>query len=253
MKTHSSTYWTDYFTCNAQIDRIDWSMKPELTREEKASILKSLKAWQLAETGEGEHLMHVSRIYGQKIDDPVYPKAAALFIKEEQKHGANLGRYIDLIAEKRLQKNWDDSLFRQIRYFNNSMELWTITVLIVESAAQLFYQALKDATNCKLLKQICTDILIDEAAHIQFQKERLYIICSHKSAFSRWIACKAYACFFIGTSLVIWLAHRKLFKAGKLNFALYFKKMKRKLSKVAGKKVFYENEERKSLLSSPSY
>lgn len=56
------------------------------------------------------------------------------------------------------------------------MELWTLIVLIVESTAQIFYQALKDATNCPLLKQVCTDILIDEAHHITFQTERLALI-----------------------------------------------------------------------------
>ncbi|MNK76687.1 hypothetical protein D3C87_962630 [compost metagenome] len=253
MKTHSSAYWINYFEKNVQINRIDWTLNPVVTNEEKRNIIKSLKAWQLAETGDGKHLMQVSKKYAAKINDSEYPKAAQLFIKEEQKHGANLGRYLDLIHVKRLEKNWDDSLFRQVRYFNSSMELWTITVLIVESAAQIFYQALKDATNCPLLKQICTDILIDEAAHIQFQKERLYIICSQKNAFLRWIACTAYACFFMATSLVIWLAHRKLFKAGHLNFSKYYIKMKNKLRKVASKKALCKAESKTELQTTLSY
>ena len=253
MKTHSSTHWINYFTQNAKIDRIDWTLGAHITKEEKDNIVKSLKAWQLAETGDGKHLMHVSEKYAAKINDTKYPIAANLFIKEEQKHGANLGSYLDLIQVKRLQKNWDDTLFRQVRYFNSSMELWTITVLIVESAAQIFYQALKDATNCPLLKQICTDILIDEAAHIQFQKERLYIICSQKSALSKWIACTAYACFFMGTSLVIWFAHKRLFKAGRLKFIKYFNKMKSKLNKVAGKKVLFNIQAEPDLKASPSF
>ncbi|KIA90299.1 hypothetical protein OC25_24560 [Pedobacter kyungheensis] len=253
MKTHSSTYWINYFLENATINRIDWTLEPLINSKEKDNILKSLKAWQLAETGDGKHLMHVSKKYAQKVNDPEYPEAVNLFIKEEQKHGANLGKYLDLIGVKRLEKNWDDSLFRQVRYFNSSMELWTITVLTVESAAQIFYQALKDATNCQLLKQICTDILIDEAAHIQFQKERLYIICSQKNAFSRWLACLAYACFFTGTSLVIWLAHRKLFKAGHLNFSKYHFKMKNKLRKVASQKVLFETDTEAQLQTSPLF
>jgi hypothetical protein len=35
------------------------------------------------------------------------------------------------------------------------METWTLAVIVVESAAQIFYQSLKDATGCRLLKQIC--------------------------------------------------------------------------------------------------
>jgi hypothetical protein len=116
------------------------------------------------------------------------------------------------------------------------MELWTIAVITVECAAQIFYQALKDATDCTLLKQICTDILIDEAAHITFQRERLYIIFNQKNFFSKWIAYHTYFCFFISTSLVVWFEHKTFFKAGKF-----------KLGKVAGKSALYEKEEEPGL------
>ena len=95
-------------------------------------------------------------------------KAVDLFIQEEQKHGENLGKYLDAIGEARVKSDFGDSLFRSVRYFNTSMELWTITVIIVESAAQVFYQSLHDATGCDLLKEICVDILKDEAHHIKF-------------------------------------------------------------------------------------
>jgi len=239
MKTHSSQYWTDYFTENATVNRVDWKLKPVLTELEKSNILKSLQAWQLGETSEGEHLQHAAQKYAREINDIYYPNAVKLFIKEEQKHGNNLGKYLDLIEAPRIKKDWGDSLFRKIRYYNTNMELWTIAVITVESAAQIFYQALKDATQCKLLKQICTDILIDEAAHIMFQKERLYIIFSNKKPISKFIAYHAYSCFFICTSLVVWFAHQKLFKAGKINFFKYFSKMKLKLKKVAGRTTLH--------------
>jgi hypothetical protein len=247
MKTHSSAYWTNYFSNNAKIMRVDWTIKPEISDLEKQKMLKSLQAWQLGETSEGKHLIYASKKYARAINDDGYLNAVKLFIKEEQKHGNNLGEYLDLIKEKRVKKDWGDTLFRKIRYFNTNMELWTIAVITVESAAQIFYQALKDATNCTLLKQICTDILIDEAAHITFQRERLYIIFNNKSSFSKWIAYHAYSCFFICTSLVVWFAHKTLFKAGKLNFYRYFNKMKFKLVKVAGKSALYEKEEQPGL------
>lgn len=242
MKIHSSTFWTDYFESNSKIDRVDWTLDPKICDVERKKILKSLQAWQLGETSEGEHLIYAAEKYSKSINDFEYPNAVKLFIKEEQKHGNNLGLYLDLIAEQRIKKDWGDSLFRKVRYFNTNMELWTIAVITVESAAQIFYQALKDATNCTLLKQICTDILIDEAAHITFQRERLYIIFSKKNFFSKQVAYYAYSCFFICTSLVVWFAHKTLFKAGKLNFERYFKKMKFKLAKVAGKSVLYDLE-----------
>ncbi|WP_316827752.1 ferritin-like domain-containing protein [Pedobacter miscanthi] len=243
MKTQTSAYWTNHFLTNSKINRIDWTLKPEISDSEKQNILKSLQAWQLGETSEGKHLINASKKYAKTINDEEYLEAVKLFIKEEQKHGNNLGKYLDLIKEKRVKKDWGDTLFRKIRYFNTNMELWTIAVITVESAAQIFYQALKDATNCTLLKQICTDILIDEAAHITFQRERLYIIFNQKSAFSKWIAYHAYSCFFICTSLMVWFAHKKLFKAGKLNFNRYMQKMKFKLTRVAGKDILFEDKE----------
>ncbi|MDQ1142276.1 ferritin-like domain-containing protein [Pedobacter agri] len=246
MQTHSSLYWKKYFTRNASVKRIDWQLKPQLTKFEKSKIIKSLQAWQLGETSEGEHLLQAAKKYALKTNDNEYPDAVKLFIKEEQKHGNNLGKYLDLIDEPRITKDWGDTMFRKIRYYNTNMELWTIAVITVESAAQIFYQALKDASNCTLLKQICTDILIDEAAHITFQKERLYIIFSGKNSISKFIAYHAYTCFFICTSLVIWFAHQKLFKAGRLNFFKYFQKMMRKLNKVAGTAVLYHTENKTS-------
>lgn len=252
MQTHSTQYWTNYFSKNAMIKRVNWELEPMLTIEEKANILKSLQTWQLGETSEGEHLLHAAKKYALEIDDKEYPNAVKLFIKEEQKHGNNLGKYLDLIKEPRIKKDWGDSIFRKIRYYNTNMELWTIAVITVESAAQIFYQALKDSTNCSLLKQICTDILIDEAAHITFQKERLYIIFSQKNTFIKFLAYYAYSCFFLCTSIVIWFAHKKLFRSGRLTFLKYFIKMKNKLTKVAGKAILYDLENEKSYQYAPS-
>jgi hypothetical protein len=150
---HTSNYWVQYFTDNVRHKRINWNLAPSITQDEIAVILPSLQAWQLGETSEGEHLIAVSTKYSEKINDPEYVSAVKLFIKEEQKHGNNLGRYLDKIQQLRVKKNWGDTLFRKVRYFNTSMETWTLAVIVVESAAQIFYQSLKDATDCCLLKQ----------------------------------------------------------------------------------------------------
>ena len=117
------------------------------------------------------------------------------------------------------------------------MEIWTLAVITVESAAQVFYQCLKNATNCTLLKQICTDILIDEAFHIDFQTERMAVIFNSKSIFSRLVSRNIYPVFFFTTSLVVWLAHKRLFKAGGTNFKGYMRKMKFKYLKTLGKVI----------------
>jgi len=211
---HSSYFWKDHFRENLTKQRIDWETKPQVTEAEKKEILYSLKAWQLGETSDGSHLLAAAAKYAGKIGDADYVDAVKLFIKEEQKHGNNLGKYIDSIGEQRVKKDWGDTLFRKVRYLNKSMELWTIAVIIVESAAQIFYQALHDATKCKLLRSICNDILLDEAHHIKFQNERMCIIFRQKSFYNRAISVGVYGILFFATIHAIWFGHKKSFMAG---------------------------------------
>lgn len=233
MKT--SEQWLEHFRQNLKEQRIDWTLDPDIKDHELKNILASLQAWQLGETSEGKNLLHASTLYARSINDVHYPEAVKLFIKEEQKHGNNLGKYLDLIDQPRIKKDWGDSLFRYIRYFNSSMELWTLAVITVESTAQIFYQSLKSATECKLLKQICTDILIDEAAHIDFQFERFLTIYESKSKTSRFFRYNFYKLFYFSTILVVWFAHKKAFKAGGNSFNKYWLKMSLKFKKTIGK------------------
>ncbi|RYY33241.1 MAG: ferritin-like domain-containing protein [Sphingobacteriaceae bacterium] len=229
---HTSQYWIKHFQANALQHRVNWKTSPDITETETANILSSLQAWQLGETSEGLHLIAAATKYANKVNDPAYIDAIKLFIKEEQKHGNNLGRYLDSINKPRVKNDWGDSLFRKIRYFNTSMELWTLAVITVESTAQIFYQALKNATNCSLLKQICTDILIDEAYHITFQTERMDIIYQHKTAFEKAWRAPAYRLFFYATAMLVWFANKKMFKAGGLNFKFYCRKMSYKYART---------------------
>jgi hypothetical protein len=230
MKT--SAQWAAYFQANLQVKRINWDQSPQITPEEQRTILASLQAWQLGETSDGKNLLKASARYAERQGDADYVKAVRLFIREEQKHGANLGTYLDLVGKPRIKNDWGDTLFRKIRYFNTSMELWTLAVITVESAAQIFYQCLKDATKCRLLQEICTDILIDEEEHIYFQQERLGAIYSEKGRFLKIFTLYAYPIFFFCTALTVWAAHRKVFKAGNNGLRLFLIAMKQKYIQI---------------------
>jgi hypothetical protein len=229
---NTSKNWIAHFKSNSSQQRVNWKLRPTIAEKEIRTILHSTQAWQLGETSDGQHLLRAAALYAKKIGDPDYVEAVQLFIREEQKHGNNLGKYLDAINRERIKNNWGDTLFRKIRYFNTSMEIWTLAVITVESTAQIFYHALKQATNCTLLKQICTDILIDEAYHIQFQTERMEIISEHKSVAGKVICRSFYGLFFFSTALVVWFAHRKLFIAGGTGFKKYLRKMKFKYLKT---------------------
>ncbi|MDZ4847106.1 MAG: ferritin-like domain-containing protein [Chitinophagales bacterium] len=222
---HTSEFWKSHFQVNLTRQRVDWNLKPEISASAREQILYSLKAWQLGETSDGAHLLAAAKKYAVSIGDEAYVDAVKLFIHEEQKHGNNLGKYIDLLGEKRMNKDWGDTLFRKIRYFNTNMELWTITVIIVESAAQVFYQALHDATDCPLLRSICKDILIDEAHHIKFQNERLFLIFQRKGFYNKAFSLLAYALLFFGTIHAIWFAHNIALKAGGVDKTSFMRMM----------------------------
>ncbi len=224
---HTSNYWIGHFKANALEKRVNWDIIPTITPGEIVTVLPSLQAWQLGETSEGKHLIAASEKYAFKIAAPKYVDAVRLFIKEEQKHGNNLGMYLDKIGQPRIKQDWGDTLFRKVRYFNTNMGLWTLAVIVVESTAQIFYQTLKEATGCELLN-ICSDILIDEAYHITFQTEGLAIIFDERTPFSKAWREIAYKYFFYATSLLVWFAHRKLFKAGGNTFVSYTRKMEYK-------------------------
>lgn len=230
MKT--SNQWILHFQESAKQQRVDWSLDTEISNEEISTIYRSLQAWQLGETSDGRHLLKAATQYAAQINDPAYIEALSLFIKEEQKHGNNLGTYLDRIGKPRIKADWGDTLFRKVRYFNTNMEIWTLAVIVVESTAQIFYQSLKDATQCKLLQQICTDILIDEAHHIVFQTERFSIIFKSKTPFWRAVSHRLYYFFFFSTAVIVWMAHKKLFKAGGNTFKKYLIKMKYKYNKI---------------------
>jgi len=221
----TSKNWIAHFKANALEQRVNWQLQPQITAEEITAILPSLQAWQLGERSEGRNLIIASTKYARAIGDTDYVDAVKLFIKEEQKHGGNLGRYLHLIDQPLIEKDWGDSLFRKVRYMNTSMEAWTLAVIVVESTAQIFYQALKDASKCELLKQICTDILMDEAHHITFQTERLATIFDGKNLAEKILRRWFYKVFFYSASTLVWFAHRRLFKAGGNTFSGYSKKM----------------------------
>jgi hypothetical protein len=222
----TSKNWIAHFRANALEQRVNWNIEPSITPEEVKAILPSLQAWQLGETSEGRNLIRAATKYARTIGDTDYVEAVKLFIKEEQKHGNNLGKYLQLIEKPLVEKDWGDSLFRQVRYMNTSMEAWTVAVIVVESAAQIFYQAMKDATKCQLLQEICADILTDEAYHITFQTERLTTIFESKNTLGKTLRRPFYMLFFLCTAVLVWFAHRQLFKAGGNTFRGYVRKMR---------------------------
>jgi hypothetical protein len=151
-----SEEWRRYYLANAAEQRaIPWGLGADASDIEISAIIESLKAWQLGETSDGSHLRRAAREYVERTGDLLFMEVADLFIKEEQRHGEMLGRFIDLAGEDRIRKDWGDTLFRAVRYSLGTMESWATPVIMVETLALVYYRAIHDATSSRVLRAVC--------------------------------------------------------------------------------------------------
>lgn len=223
-RLRTTSAWVDYFRANAATSRaVPWTNGAEVTDAERTAIGRSLQGWQLGETSEGRHLRAAAARYAERVGDADYPIAIELFIREEQRHGAMLGRFLDLAGIGRLKADWGDSLFRAARYCLTDMEVWTTPVVMVETLALVYYNAIRRATASRVLQTICRQILADEVPHIRFQCERLAQIFRRRSRFGYWFTLLAQRLGFFGVMLLVWLGHRRALRTGGYSWRRYWR------------------------------
>jgi hypothetical protein len=216
--------WCRYFKRNAACERtIPWELGADATLAELARIVPSLRGWQLGETSDGSHLLAAAANYARKVNDPAFLDAVRLFIREEQRHGENLGRFLDAAGVPRARFDWGDWLFRSVRYFLPSMEVWATPVVMVETHAMVYYNALRRATRSRVLRAICRQILSDEVPHIRFQCERLAILHRNRRSGSLALTRLVHKLLFTGITLAIWAGHRRALRAGGYNFSRFWR------------------------------
>src|SRR5436190_23547737 len=105
----SSADWLAYFRANlADEPAVPWERGAEVAADELAPIARSLQGWQLGETSDGRHLLAAMRRYAERVGDPAYVEAVEWFIREEQRHGESLGRWLDLAGVGRRSRDWGD-------------------------------------------------------------------------------------------------------------------------------------------------
>ncbi len=223
LQMNTSAEWVEHFLVSERTERrFAWEKGAQVTPEEVAEIRDSLRAWQLGETSDGAHLMAAARLYAARVRDPRFIEAVRLFIREEQRHGENLGRFLDLAGVPRAKKDWGDSLFRAARYALRSMEAWVTPVVMVETHALIYYNAIRQATKSPLLRDICAQILIDEVPHIRFQCQRIAILHRHRASWLRRLTLALHRPAFAAMTMTIWLAHRRALRAGGYPFPKFW-------------------------------
>ncbi|MEZ6139162.1 MAG: ferritin-like domain-containing protein [Zavarzinella sp.] len=219
-----SSEWVTYYEQNArELREIPWETGAGTSDEELATISASLRGWQLGETSDGSHLLAAAKHYAITINDPEFIDAVRLFIAEEQRHGGDLGKFLDLAGIKRAESDWGDTLFRKIRYAFPRMEVWATPVVMVETHAMVYYNALRRATKSPVLRRICEQILADEVAHIRFQCERLAILHRRRSKLLLQLTMVFHRIAFTAITIAVWVGHRKVLRAGGYNFHRFWR------------------------------
>jgi hypothetical protein len=220
----TSAEWLAHFRANAAATRpLPWEGGAGVAPEELAPLARSLQGWQLGETSDGRHLRAAAARYAERTNDPDYVEAVGWFIREEQRHGAMLGRFLDLAGPGRVQADWGDRLFRAARYCLTNIEVWTTPVVMVETLALVYYNAVRRATGSRLLRAICGQILADEVPHLRFQCERLAALFRGRPRFLLLLTLLAHRGFFLGIVALVWLGHRRALRAGGYGWRRYWR------------------------------
>jgi hypothetical protein len=224
LRPKTGAEWLAWFRANAARCRpVPWERGAEVTPAELTAIARSLQGWQLGETSDGRHLWVAAARYAERINDPDYLRAVELFIREEQWHGEMLGRFLDLAGAGRRAADWGDRLFRIARYFVTDMEVWTTPVVMVETLAMVYYNAIRRATRSAVLAAVCSQILADEVPHVRFQCERLAALFRRRGKVGFRLTMLAHRACFVVIVLLVWAGHRRALRAGGYGWRRYWR------------------------------
>ena len=205
----NSRLWLTYFSLNAVAPRgIPWEVGADLSGDEALWVAPSLQEFQLGESSEGRRLLAAASAWAARHDDEELPRVMSLFIAEEQRHAAELGRYLMLNGHRLRWRTTGDSCFRLLRRFSGRLEVSLSVLLTAEIIGYVYYRALRAGTGSALLRAICETFLRDEAAHLVFHTDQLGRMRRDRSRVGMWITRGMSIALMVTTCVVVWLRHR---------------------------------------------
>jgi hypothetical protein len=214
----TSQQWVAYFRKNGKrLTELPWERGADWTEEERDALRASLQDFQLGESSQGRFLLAQADRYAQRCNDPAYLEAMRLFVTEEQRHGALLGRFLTLADVPLAQHTKLNLAFRLIRRIFG-LEWFIFVLVTAELIGRVYYRAVRAATNSIVLRAICDQLLRDEAMHIRFHCERLAHLGRGRWGWTsamRWFGRRL---LFHAASLLVWIKHRPALRAGGLTF-----------------------------------
>ncbi len=206
--------WTLYFRRNKESLRtIGWDDTYKLTLKEREDVYGSIRMFQKGESSEAKHIFKKAERYLRNREDKSYMTALRLFIDEEHRHSRDLKKIMDLQGIPPLRSHWVDEIFRRLRNLGG-IETSITVLLTAEIIATVYYEALKNCTQCGPLRQLCDQILHDEEKHIHFQSVGLSQFYLNRSRFINHFLSLIKMLLLMGTITVTWLTIRRTLRAG---------------------------------------
>jgi hypothetical protein len=204
----TSSDWLQYFQFNQKkLLTIPWDSLYQLTAQERATISQSICKFQFGASSHTTHLLRQAHAYAIRVGDPDWVEVVRLFIKEEQRHAMDLAHFMQQQQILPTKRHGLDTLFRLLRRLAN-LELALTMLFTAELIATIYFEALAVATRSPVLKQLCNQILQDDAEHIRFQAESLAKL---RQAHPQWVIRLfnwIHQVFFHITIKVMWFEHR---------------------------------------------
>jgi hypothetical protein len=210
----NTQYWIHHFQTNASVhDQIRFENQVcTLPDEIKAPLTQSLAIFQLGESGSGSRLRRYAREVAPLENFRGYQRAIDLFVCEEQAHSRLLGRLVQHLGGKLLQKQWTNSVFRRMRFLVN-LEFAIQVLLTAELIAEVYYGTLYLRVPDTSVRNSCRQILKDEMKHLEFQRQFLGERLATFTPLGRYLwACQFRLIHQVTTRVVAW-DHRACLKA----------------------------------------
>lgn len=167
--------------------------------------------------------MRTSAEWLQYFEENRNVPALRLFIAEEQRHARDLATFLAINGIPLARSTGPDRAFRFLRHCLGTLEVSIGVLITAEIMAQVYYAALREATSSVILDRLCEQILRDEASHVEFQAEQLGKLRARRAPLLYGLTVAAQRTLFFGACIVVWIFHRRAFKAGGHNFRRFWR------------------------------
>lgn len=201
--------WLNYFRYNrAHRAPIPWERGIKIEPDLREPLIRSLRKFQLGESGDGRRL----RRHAAATGDPIYSAATDLFIKEEQEHARLMEEILKRLDAPLLKSHWSDHCFVIMRhFFGLNQEL--MILLLPEMIAKRYFRALRDGIKDEVLRGVFGQIAQDEEGHLAFHVEYLRRAFAGMPFLDRIGAQVIWRFLFRATCLAVMLDHRDVLAA----------------------------------------